>query len=282
MEAGYSAVWLPTSRCGNLSGRWAPTLLLGCAGVTALVGILIWRVETLAKQPEAAIRRTPRKSIEEAGAKKANAAIEGARLVAASRYLFAITAIVFLYELVSQILDYQYKTAAETLEGSDATQAFLGQVGTIVGVVSVVTQFFLVSFIMRRFGLKTALLVLPVAMAVSSGIYLALPLLWTAALLTISDNSFSYSINQTARETLFMPTSPDVKYKARAFANMFVQRLGKGAAILMALVLTMVPVRFLSFLAVAVIAVWSYLAIYAGRRFDGLTAEEARGQVRVA
>ena len=132
--------------------------------------------------------------------------------------------------------------------------------------------FLLVSFIMRRFGLTTALLVLPLAMALASGAYLVTPVLWTAALLTISDNSFSYSINQTARETLFMPTSPEVKYKARAFANMFVQRLGKGVAILMALALVMVPVRFLSVLALVVIAVWTFLAVYAGRQFDKLTA----------
>lgn len=254
----------------------APTLLAGCVGVTVLVGLLIWRSEILASRTDAPMRRREvrqKASIEEP--KRTNAALDGARLVTASRYLLAITAIVFLYELVSQILDYQYSTAAEALEGSGATQAFFGQVGAMIGVISVVTQFLLVSFIMRRFGLTTALLVLPLAMALASGIYVVAPVLWAAALLTISDNSFSYSINQTARETLFMPTSPEVKYKARAFANMFVQRFGKGVAILMALVLVMVPVRFLSLLALAVIGIWAALAIYAGRQFDKLTASGA-------
>ncbi|MCP5116376.1 MAG: hypothetical protein GY953_36565, partial [bacterium] len=225
----------------------APTLLAGCAGATAAVGFLIWRAESIARRPEAVIKRREPESAPASAAreKKANAAIEGAKLVAASRYLLAVTLIIFLYELASQILDYQYSTAAEALEGSGATQAFFGQITAIIGVVSMITQFFLVSFIIRRFGLTTALLVLPAAMAIASGTYLAVPVLTAAALLTISDNSFSYSINQTARETLFMPTSADVKYKARAFANMFVQRFGKGVAILMALVLSMVPVRFL-------------------------------------
>ena len=113
---------------------------------------------------------------------------------------------------------------------------------------------------------------LPVAAFCSSGVYFALPVLWTGALLTISDNSFNYSINQTARETLFMPTSADEQYKARAFSNMFVQRLGKGAAILMALVLNVLPIRFLSLIAMGVIAVWIGFAVSAGRRFDELTA----------
>jgi AAA family ATP:ADP antiporter len=246
-----------------------PVLLAGCAAMTALIGVLVWRSELLARQPDAAVRRRAWASAKPV--ETGNPAVEGAKLVAASRYLLAIAAIVFLYEIVSQILDYQYSTAAESLQGAGATQAFFGQVGTIIGVVSVVTQLFLVSFVIRTFGLTTALLVLPVAMALASGVYFAVPVLTAAALLTISDNSFSYSMNQTARETLFVPTDPDVKYKARAFSNMFVQRVGKGAAILMALVLSAAPIRFLSLLALAVIAIWSLIAVYAGRRFESMT-----------
>ncbi len=248
-------------------------LLVGCALATALIGLVAWRAEVLAARPDSAIGRevTDETAAPTEKSGKMNAAVEGAKLVMTSKYLLAIVAMVFLYELVSQILDYQYKTAAETLVGSVATQAFLGQIGTIVGAVSVVTQFFLVSLVIRRFGITTALFVLPVAMAVASGIYFATPALWAAALLTVSDNSFSYSMNQTARETLFVPTSPDVKYKARAFANMFVQRFGKGIAILMALMLGMFPIRFLSLLAFGVIVIWAGFALYAGRRFEGLT-----------
>lgn len=254
----------------------APTLLIGCAALTVLVGLLVWRAEALAKRPGAAIRRQnrDRPAAAEAQKPKANAAVEGAKLVMASKYLLAIVMIMFLYEIVSQILDYQYSTAAEALEGAAVTQAFFGQVGTIIGVISVVTQLFLVSFIIRKFGITTALLVLPVAAAVASGSYLAAPSLFSAALLTISDNSFNYSINQTARETLFMPTSADEKYKARAFSNMFVQRIGKGAAILMALVLNAFPIRLLSILAIGVVAVWIGFAVFAGKEFDRKTSEE--------
>ncbi|HUP19997.1 MAG TPA: Npt1/Npt2 family nucleotide transporter [Gemmatimonadota bacterium] len=261
----------------------ASTLLTACAIVTLIIGVLVWRAEMLARSPGSPIGRRDTNRLQvEPQDKKMNAAVEGARLAMASRYLLSIVMIVFLYELVSQILDYQYATEAETLVGAGATQAFFGQVTTIIGVVSVITQFFLVSFIIRKFGMTSALMVLPVAMAVASGVYFVLPVLWAGALLTISDNSFSYSINQTARETLYVPTSSDVKYKARAFANMFVQRVGKGAAILMALALTAVPIRFLSILAVVVVVVWAGFAIYAGRRFDELTGDEPERRLEEA
>jgi AAA family ATP:ADP antiporter len=114
-------------------------------------------------------------------------------------------------------------------------------------------------------------------MATASGIYFVVPMLTTAGLLTISDNAFSYSINQTAREMLFVPTSDDVKYKARAFINMLIQRIGKGAAILMALgfaAMSDLPIRYLSLLALFVVVIWVGFAWYAGRSFEALTAEK--------
>jgi AAA family ATP:ADP antiporter len=262
-------------------------LLIAAAVATVTIAVIVLRLEIIARQPDAAIRRTDTSNADTAKAAsgKENAVFEGARLVVASKYLLAIAMITFLYEINSQILDYQYSSAAESLQGAGGTQAFFGRVGTIVGVISVFTQVVLVSFVVRTFGITTALLVLPAAMAAASGIYFVTPMLTTAALLTISDNSFNYSINQTARETLYVPTSDDVKYKARAFINMLVQRIGKGAAILMALgfgAMSTLSIRYLSLLAFAVIAVWIGFAWYAGRRFDQLTTEEtpAPGETR--
>jgi hypothetical protein len=63
---------------------------------------------------------------------------------------------------------------------------------------------------------------------------------------------------------------------------MFVQRFGKGIAIVMALGLAAIPVRYLSILAFAVIVIWAGFAIYAGRRFDGLTSDEAERRLEGA
>ncbi|MDX2150208.1 MAG: Npt1/Npt2 family nucleotide transporter [Bryobacteraceae bacterium] len=265
---GNFAVW-------QLVRPWGTqNLLVLSAAMTLIVALIVWRTEMLSVKPGAAIGRRRQEVVAKPKA-GGNPVIEGARLVSSSRYLLAITAIVFLYEIVSQIFDYQFSKASEAVEGAGATQAFFGQVFTFGGILSVVVQFFVVSFVMRRLGLKTALLVLPVAMALSASVYMTVPVLLTASLLYISDSGFSYSMNQTARETLYVPTPEDVKYKARAFTNMFVQRFGKGAAILMALGLGAFPLRLLSVLALVVIGIWAALALYAGKRFDAATAKVA-------
>ena len=101
-------------------------LLVGSAIATGAVGVFVWRTEALARLPGAAIGRQSATSasaatIPDRKQAKANPAVEGAKLVRGSKYLISIVMIMFLYELASQILDYQYKTAAQALEGEAAT-----------------------------------------------------------------------------------------------------------------------------------------------------------------
>lgn len=254
----------------------APPLLLICAGLSVLIGVLVWQVDRLARQPRAPL--TYRRRPAAAGAVRGNAAVEGAKLVLASRYLLAVVGIMLFYELCSQIMDFQFKSLTEAgITGGSNTQFFLANVYLITNIVSVVVQLFLTSFIMRRFGLGTALIVLPVAVAAASGMFLAVPTLLFASLLNVADNGFNYSINQTARETLYVPTSNDEQYKARAFTNMFVQRVGKGLGIGIALLLSataITGVRWLSLVTLIIVVVWIAIALFAGRRFHQLSAQQ--------
>lgn len=75
---------------------------------------------------------------------------------------------------------------------------------------------------------------------------------------------------------MYVPTSSDEQYKARAFTNMFVQRAGKGIGIGIAFLLSAVSVdalRWLSPVTIAITAIWIWIAIFAGRRFQQLVLE---------
>jgi len=99
------------------------------------------------------------------------------------------------------------------------------------------------------------------------------PSLWTGSLLNTADNGFNYSINQSAKEALYVPTSPTEKYQAKAFIDMFVQRFAKTAGIVASLGMSRWfsdagSIRWLSFVSIAVIAVWVMAVRYAGRAFE--------------
>jgi ATP:ADP antiporter, AAA family len=243
-------------------------LLVLAAGMMAVLLLVVFLLEKLVQS--GALGREPRKA--QAVASKGfdfQEAIEGFRLVARSPYLAAIVGIMASYEIASQIMDYQFKLASETISGVTNTQAFMAQVYFIANMLAVIVQLFLVSLVMRKFGVITALLVLPVALIASSAAFLAVPTLFVASFMVISDNGLNYSVQQTARESLYSVTTPEEKYKARAFTSMFVQRLAKGAAIfvLLALAALAIPARYLGLLTIPVVLAMVWSAIYAGRRF---------------
>jgi AAA family ATP:ADP antiporter len=212
-----------------------------------------------------------------AGAKRSNPALEGAQLVLHSPYLLSIVGIVGLYEIVSTIMDFQFtSTIAHYLDGPAIGRQF-STVFAITNVVSMGVQLFLTSWIMTRFGLMAALLVLPLVTLAGSAAFMAVPALWVGSLLNTVDNGFSYSINQSAKEALYVPTTPDEKYKAKAFIDMFIQRFAKAIAVGVSLAITLMfkdfaSLRWLSILTIVIIVIWMAAARYAGKRFQSLEA----------
>jgi AAA family ATP:ADP antiporter len=212
--------------------------------------------------------------VEEKG--KGNPALEGARLVFSSPYLLSIVAIVGLYEIVSTVMDFQFtSTIAHYLSGAAIGKQF-ATVFAITNIVSMLVQLFLTSFVMSRLGVGVALMVLPVAALAGSVGFMALPVLWMGSGLNTLDNGFSYSINQSAKEALYVPTTTDEKYKAKAFIDMFVQRFAKAVAVGVSLGITMVfrefsSLRYLSAFTIGIIIVWIFAVRYAGRRFKVMT-----------
>ena len=208
--------------------------------------------------------------------KSSNPALEGARLVLRSPYLLSIVTIVGLYEITSQVLDFQFKaTISHYLDGPEIGR----QMTTIYAIsnwVSMLVQLFLTNFLMNRYRLNVSLLVLPAAIALGSGCFLAFPILWIGSLLNTADSGFAYSINQSAKEALYVPTSREEKYRAKAFIDMFIQRFAKVLAIGVSLATTTYftdfsSVQWLALFTLLIVAVWGYAAVYAGKRFEALS-----------
>ena len=207
---------------------------------------------------------------------KSNPALEGARLVFRSPYLLSIVAIVGLYEIVSTVMDFQFTSTIDYYLSGPAIGKQFATVFAITNIVSMVVQLFLTSFVMTRLGVGVALMVLPVAALAGSMGFMAMPILGMGSALNTLDNGFSYSINQSAKEALYVPTTREEKYKAKAFIDMFVQRFAKAVAVGVSLGITMVfrefsHLRWLSGFTIAVIALWIFAVLYAGRKFREMT-----------
>ena len=251
-------------------------LMIAAGAVVVIAGLALMAGQWVDRNPP----KAPEKKTSDQPAVPGNAALEGARLVLRSRYLLAIVTIVGLYEIISTILDYQFTSTVNHFVSKEDFDNHFSRVFLITNSFAFGVQLFLTSFIMKRFGVRVALLVMPLAILCNSVAFLALPVLWVGSLLNTTDNGLNYSLNQSAKESLYTPTSREEKYKAKAFIDMFVQRAAKAIAVGVNLLLAawfggFDAIRWLSIVAIALVAIWILAASYAGKRFRELTGADS-------
>jgi AAA family ATP:ADP antiporter len=95
-----------------------------------------------------------------------------------------------------------------------------------VNLVGLLLQLFATSRIIRVLGVRGALFVLPVIALVNYSIITIAPLLAVVRIGKILENSTDYSIQNTLRQAVFLPTSREAKYKAKAAIDTFFTRIG--------------------------------------------------------
>jgi len=173
-------------------------------------------------------------------------------------------------------MDFQWtQSVLSAIQKGEVSGDYFSSVYLVTNSVAVFVQFFLTSLVMRRFGVGIALLFLPVAALSNSTAFLIFPILMIGNALSVGDNALNYSINQSSKETLYVPTTPEVKYRAKAFIDMFVQRFAKVVAVAISLIIGAGGIRWLSFASIALLIVWIGAVRFAGRQFEGMTQQNA-------
>ncbi len=222
----------------------------------------------------------------------------GFALVMKNRYLLLIAVMMILANLVNttgeyilgaRVTDAQEKAVAEVVatpgmsrvDLEAAQQLRQEQVGegignfyagffAIVNLVGLLTQLFLVSRIVGWFGVNRAIMVLPLV-AVGGYIMIALfPVLSVARWAKTAENSTDYSLQNTVRNMLFLPTTRAEKFKAKQAIDAFFVRAGDVLAALLVLggttLLGLAPSGF-ALVNVIIALLWVVLAFFIGRRY---------------
>lgn len=214
----------------------------------------------------------------------------GFRLVLHDRYLLLIACLVVVANIVNTIGEYVlsnavrnhalelFPSAADEAARRELIKGFFSDFFMWVNLVGFVLQAFLVSRVIRRLGVRGALFVLPV---IAFGVYGAIGAIGGIALIRIakiSEDAIDYSLQNTVRQTLFLPTARAAKYKAKAAIDTFFVRAGDTlAAVLVGIGLHTFGLsgRQLALVNLALIAGWIAIAAGIARRHRVSTEEVA-------
>jgi ATP:ADP antiporter, AAA family len=209
------------------------------------------------------------------GEEEGTGAGEAIQLLRSSRHLQVIAMVIAFAAIGAAIIEQQLNMAAAEAKGatnSDAIAAFLAQVTVYLSLIGFVIQVGLTSRIHRVLGIGFALLVLPISLGTTAVIMLMNRALWAPGLARVLDTSLRYTVDKTSREVLFLPLPAELKYRAKPFIDVTMDRFAKGMGALLILVLIKdwgfgFDWQHLSYASLTMVGLWVLTAIAARREY---------------
>jgi AAA family ATP:ADP antiporter len=246
--------------------------VLICAGLV----ILVWRSgHMVAGEAQGAAGRSG-----EAAPRNMAASM---RLLFSSPYLRAIAAVICISSLVTTLTDWQFLAIGQQfLVKKDAMAIFFGNFNFYAFTLGLLFQVLLTARFLRRFGIGTALFVLPVTVFLGSGGLLFLGTLSSAVALKGSDQVLRYSVDKSTTELLYLPIPAGVKLQVKWFIDTVIWRLGDGLSGLIVLIFATflhLPPRQISWVVLVLVSGW-LVAVSVARREYVATLKESISQHR--
>jgi len=168
----------------------------------------------------------------------ANGGVRAAlEIIAESRYLKAIGAVILLSSLATTVEAWQFKAIAKNaIPDTDQLAMFFGTFNMVAGVVSLILQLVLTGRALRTGGVGVTLFIVPVALTITSVGVLVTGTLIAATLLRASDQVLRYSVDKATVELLYLPVPAAQTFVVKSFIDTVVYRMGDGLGGLVVLV----------------------------------------------
>ena len=207
----------------------------------------------------------------------------GFELVRRDRYLGLVALMVVIATIVNTTGEFVVgslvaEASAAASDPGGYIESFYSSYYGAVNIVSALVQGLLVARVLGRLGVRGALFVMPL---VALGGWLAFAASSTVAMIRVTktaENSVDYSLHNTVRQALFLPTSRDAKYQGKAAIDTFFFRIADmiaGLGIVYVLVHVLgAGVRGFAITNLALTVAWLAIVARTGKLHDALAAEQ--------
>lgn len=208
--------------------------------------------------------------------------IEGLKLVFSHKYLIAIFAIHFVYDIMTAIFDYNFKLAAATQYQGVELSNFLGLHGSVVNVASLLCLLLGVSNITRFFGVGISLIIVPIISTSALLGFLTMGNLWFLFALVVGMKAVNYSLSNPVIKQLYIPTTHDIRFKSQAWIEIFGSRASQQTGAVFNMLLKPLQSSFgevvgksyylilSGMIGFPLMGLWLLASIYLGRIYIGL------------
>lgn len=161
---------------------------------------------------------------------------EGLLLLFRYPYMIKLLGVSCLYEVVMTILDYQFKVLGShskianlhNVEAGDGFAQLLGHFGQFTNVLSFLLSFFGFSYLVHSLGVRNSLLIFPTVLFLGVVVTNLIPSMWVLFVLVSILKAMIFSLQDPVHELLYIPTSEAIKFKVKAWIDVFGSRLAKA------------------------------------------------------
>ena len=237
------------------SGLVPTEALLLVATIPLFASTVLTRlVDKRESKPSSPEQEAPVKSSKKPAEEGLRFLLSGARLIFLSRFLLAAALVTLLtnwvntngenllFRVIQETLTYQATDQGITDPAAilaftrSGTTQFYGNFFFWVNIAALLLQSLVASRLLKFGGFAAIAMLLPVIAMISYSVMALLPILAVVKMLKIAENASDYSINNTARNVLWLPVSSEMKFQAKPAIDTLYVRIGDGLAALTVLI----------------------------------------------
>lgn len=201
-----------------------PQLVLISLSLFGVLGAIVWLLTHTLPPEMLTSNSAPEKKKSSVGM------LEGLSILMTRPYVAGMFSLMFFQEVIMSLMGIQQARLVEaSIALAGARANYYINYSVILQVLSCSVALFGTSYIHRRIGTRLSLIIFPLALLSCAAVYLAVPHLYVVTLFMILIKALHYAFNQPVRETLYIPTSRNIKYKAKAWIDMIGMRASKFA-----------------------------------------------------
>jgi len=214
--------------------------------------------------------------VEKERGKKGTAAtgiFSGIKMLIKYPYILGIFCVVYFYEIINTVLSYQRVGIAQQNSVSvSQTSSYLFKIIFITHFMGFCISLFGTKALMQRLGERLCLLLVPIATALLFIYFMFSPTQFAFLSFFVLMRSIHYGFSYPVRESLYIPTIKEMKFKSKSFIDAFGSKFAKSSgSVFNFLTRNLDTAAFLTIQSVlffGVIGLWISAAYLLGKRFD--------------
>jgi AAA family ATP:ADP antiporter len=155
-----------------------------------------------------------------------------------NKYLVLIASIVIVTVIISTFIDFHFSSVVdENFLNKEAKQAFFGLFFSCLFTLAFFLNIFFTGYSLKNFHIPLTLLLTPIALIIGSVAVIVAPFALIPALAIKGiDDGLGFSLQQSVRESLYIPVSSELKLKTKPFIDIFVRRFATVIASILLLI----------------------------------------------